>query len=191
MKAQCAQCTLRPTFATQINGPAMRPAIPLSQLSRPFTLWTSLPPERRRHIQVALVGVAISWTLAALMACSTAPSGPLYQQLGGVQAIEAITDRTLDRVSTDPRTRRSFEGIKMPTLKKSVAAYVCKVADGPCKYEGETMAKSHAESNISGAEFDIMVTVLREELDRAGAPEAAKNELLRRLAPTRRDIVKY
>ncbi|MGC4063010.1 MAG: group 1 truncated hemoglobin [Aquabacterium sp.] len=164
---------------------------PTTQLSRPLTLWTSLPPERRRHIQVALIGVAISWTLAALMACSTAPSAPLYQQLGGVQSIEAISNRMLDRVSTDPRTRRSFDGIKMPALKKSVAAYLCKVADGPCQYEGETMAKAHAESNISGAEFDIMVTVLREELDRAGAPEAAKNELLRRLAPSRRDIVKY
>jgi hemoglobin len=35
-----------------------------------------------------------------------------------------------------------------------------------------------------------MVTVLREELDRANVSEGAKNELLRRLAPTRRDIVK-
>jgi len=58
-------------------------------------------------------------------------------------------------------------------------------------YEGVSMADSHAKANISGAEFDIMVSVMREELDRAGASEAAKNELLRRLAPTRRDIVKY
>ncbi|MBI2733708.1 MAG: group 1 truncated hemoglobin [Aquabacterium sp.] len=126
------------------------------------------------------------------MACTTMqPQAPLYQQLGGVAKIEAVTDRTLDRVSSDPRTKRSFDGIKMPFLKKSVAAYVCKVADGPCTYEGETMANSHAKSNISGAEFDIMVSVMREELDRAGVPEGAKNELLRRLAPTRRDIVKY
>ena len=161
------------------------------QLSTPITMWTSLSPERRRHIQLAIIGVAVSWTLAALMACTTQPSGPLYQQLGGVKAIEAVTDRTLERVSADPRTKRSFDGIKMSTLKKSVAAYVCKVADGPCQYEGETMAKSHASSNISGAEFDLMVSILREELDRIGTPDSAKNELLRRLAPTRRDIVKY
>lgn len=157
-----------------------------------ITLWTTLPAERRRHVKLAAVGIAASWAMAALMACSTRPaSAPLYQQLGGVAALEAVSNRTMDRVSTDPRTRRSFDGIKMATLKKSVAAYVCKVADGPCVYEGETMAKSHAQSNISGAEFDIMVAVLREELDRAGVPDAAKNELLRRLAPSRRDIVKY
>lgn len=158
----------------------------------PFASWRALSPEQRRHIQMAAGGITVSWALAALMACSTTgPQPPLYQQLGGVSQIEAVTDRTLERVSTDVRTKRSFDGIKMPFLKKSVAAYVCKVADGPCVYEGETMANSHAKSNISGAEFDIMVAVMREELDHAGVPEGAKNELLRRLAPTRRDIVKY
>ena len=161
-------------------------------MSLPLSTLAGLTKERRSHIQLGAVGIGISWTLAALMACSTTGSQvPLYQQLGGPQAIETVTDRTLDRVASDPRTQRSFDGIKMPYLKKSVAAYVCKVAGGPCVYEGVSMADSHAKANISGAEFDIMVSVMREELDRVGATEAAKNELLRRLAPTRRDIVKY
>lgn len=161
-------------------------------LKSPFASWRDLRAEQRRHLQLAAGGVTLSWAMAALMACSSTPhQAPLYQQLGGVGQIEVVADRTLERVSTDPRTMRSFDGIKMPYLKKSVAAYLCKVADGPCLYEGETMANSHAKSNISGAEFDIMVSVMREELDRAGVPEGAKNELLRRLAPTRRDIVKY
>lgn len=155
-------------------------------------LWTDLSDDSRRHAKMAVIGIGISWALAILMACSsTGNQAPLYQQLGGPAGIETVTDRTLDRVSTDPRTKRSFDGIKMTALKKSVAAYVCKIADGACVYEGETMANSHAKSNISGAEFDIMVSMMREELDRAGASQAAKNELLRRLASTRRDIVKY
>jgi hemoglobin len=161
-------------------------------LSAPLSTWASLPAERRRHVKLGAMGIGLSWVMATLMACASAgPKQALYEQLGGPQAIETVTDRTLDRVSTDPRTKRSFDGIKMPYLKKSVAAYVCKMADGPCVYEGVSMADSHAKANISGAEFDIMVSVMREELDRAGASEAAKNELLRRLAPTRRDIVKY
>lgn len=155
-----------------------------------------LPPPvyvRIRHVQLALLGIAISWTLAALMACTTPPAGgdySLYQQLGGQSGVKTVVNRTLDRVSTDPRSKRSFQGIKMPYLKESVAAYICKVADGPCQYEGETMANSHAKSNITASEFDLMVTILREELDRAGVSDSAKNELLRRVAPTRRDIVK-
>jgi len=156
-------------------------------------LQIELTPERKRHLITLVVGVAISWTLASLMACASALKNsqtPLYQQLGGVAGITQITDRTLDRTSTDPRTKRSFDGIKMKMLKESVAAYVCAVADGPCKYEGETMKKSHAELGITGSEFDVMVEILRDEINQAKAPPSAKNELLRRLAPTRHDIVK-
>ena len=163
----------------------------MSVVSRSLSMWNQLPEDRRRHLRLAAIGITVSWTLAALMACTTTgQTAALYQQLGGPQNIETITDRTMDRLAGDPRTQRSFEGVKMSTLKKSVAAYVCKVADGPCVYEGETMARSHADLNITGAEFDLLVTAMREELDRAGVPMAAKNELLRRLAPSRRDIVK-
>lgn len=119
---------------------------------------------------------------------SVAPR-PLYLQLGGEAGLAAVTGRVLDRVAQDPLTARSFKGVKLDTLKQSVTAYLCKVADGPCVYEGETMAKAHAQSANTAAEFDRMLQVLREELDTAGVSPAAKNELLRRLAPTRRDIV--
>lgn len=150
----------------------------------------------KRTLLAAPTRLACAACLAlAVMAtgCTSLPttdSRPLYQQLGGTEALTRITDRTMERVSTDPRTRRTFDGVKMSTLKASVASYVCKVADGPCTYEGETMARSHADLGITGAEFDLMVTMLRDELNAAGVSEGAKNELLKRLAPTRRDIVK-
>lgn len=37
-------------------------------MTKPMTLWSSLSFERRRHIQMAVIGIAISWSLAALMA---------------------------------------------------------------------------------------------------------------------------
>ncbi|RZI82002.1 MAG: hypothetical protein EOP38_17435 [Rubrivivax sp.] len=117
------------------------------------------------------------------MACASSlknSPAPLYQQLGGVPAITQITDRTLDRVSADPRTKRSFAKVKMKALKESVAAYVCQVADGPCKYEGETMAKSHAELGITGSEFDVMVEVLREEI----MAQAAVSVMVKGVRPT-------
>lgn len=149
-------------------------------------------PERVKHIKLAMWSVLISWSLAALMACGSLPGqadGSLYEQLGGRAGIELVVGQTLDRVANDPRSKRSFAGVKMPHLKRSVSDYICKLADGPCEYEGETMANAHAQSKNTAAEFDFMVTVLREELNKAGVSEAAKNELLRRLAPTRRDIV--
>ena len=128
--------------------------------------------------------------LAALLAaCATQPNVPLYQRLGGEAGIEAVVGRTLSRMAQDPQAGHHFKGIKMPFLIQSVAKHICVVADGPCIYEGDTMVKTHASLHIRDSEFERMVTVLRQELDAAGVSTADKNELLRRLAPMKREVV--
>lgn len=135
-------------------------------------------------------GLALTVLALQLAACTSAPSAtPLYQQLGGVEGIESISSAMLQRMATDPRTKRTFDGINLRTLSASLAAHLCKVADGPCAYEGETMRNAHADLGLGGSEFETSVQILRDELDRAGVSQGAKNELLRRLAPSRRDIV--
>ncbi len=129
--------------------------------------------------------------VACLVACAAAPSTPptLYERLGGAPRVEAVVGRLIDRSATDPRTRRSFDGIKLKALKESLAQQICAISGGGCRYEGETMARSHADLKIVASEFDAMVSFLREELDRDGTDPAAKNELLRLLAPMKRDVV--
>ena len=100
-----------------------------------------------------------------------------------------MVGRLVDRTATDSRTRRSFDGIKLKAIKESLAQQICSISGGGCRYEGETMAHAHADSKIVASEFDVMVGFLREELDRAGVDPAAKNELLRLLAPMKRDVV--
>lgn len=136
------------------------------------------------------LGLALTTLALLLAACSSAPPAPpLYLQLGGVEGIETVSRAMLQRMSTDPRTKRTFDGINLRTLSASLAAHLCKVADGPCLYEGETMRNAHADLGLGGSEFETVVQFLRDELDRAGVSQGAKNELLRRLAPSRRDIV--
>lgn len=136
------------------------------------------------------LGLAMAMLVLPMAACTSAPPAPpLYQQLGGVQGIETVSNAMLQRMSTDPRTKRTFDGINLRTLSASLAAHLCKVADGPCLYEGETMRNAHADLGLGGSEFETVVQILRDELDRAGISQGAKNELLRRLAPSRRDIV--
>jgi len=145
-------------------------------------------PRTRPHpcavILPILVGLLVS-------ACAHPTQNPaaLYQQLGGTSTIDTFTYKALARATEDPRTRRTYEGVRLSYLQQSVSAYLCKVADGPCVYEGETMRNAHGDLAITGAEFDVLVQMLREEMDAANVSTAAKNELLRRLAPMRRDIV--
>jgi len=153
----------------------------------------SSPPEADTGLpwQLGSALLAILLTLATWfgVGCAHAAPAPLFEQLGGVAGIERLTTRLLDRTAGDPRTGASFKGVNRRELDRSVAAYLCRLADGPCVYEGETMRNSHADLGIRGSQFDLMVQFLRDELDAAGVSTAAKNELLRRLAPTRRDIV--
>lgn len=131
---------------------------------------------------------AIAFALAACAAPPVAHDATLFTRLGGLPTLQAVVDETLDAMVADPRTRRSFEGIKMPALKQSVALQLCVLAAGPCKYEGEAMRKAHKGLAITDSEFDLMVAALRTSLDRhVGTRE--KNELLRLLAPMKRDVV--
>lgn len=117
------------------------------------------------------------------------PEANLFQRIGGLPMLARISNQTLDIVSKDPKTSRSFEDVKMKTLKESLTNFLCIKTGGDCVYEGETMKKSHADLHITTAEFELMVEVLRERLDANGVGTREKNELLKILAPMKRDIV--
>jgi hemoglobin len=135
--------------------------------------------------------VFLACLLVAVTACQTTSKteSSLYQRIGGKEMLYTISSQTLDKVSQDPATQRSFEGIKMATLKQTLADYLCVKTGGDCVYEGETMKNSHAESNITTAEFELMVQALRDTLDANQIGTREKNELLKILAPTKREVV--
>jgi hemoglobin len=126
-----------------------------------------------------------------IIGCAGFPAGgggSLYSRLGGLTQIEMIVDETVNQAAADPRTRRTFEGIKLPTLKQNVSAQVCVLSGGPCKYEGEAMRKAHGGLKITDTEFDVFVGSMRAVLVRR-VGEREKNELLRLLAPMKREVV--
>lgn len=130
-------------------------------------------------------------TMCAVAGCVTQPKAEasLYQRIGGLPMLSRISNQTLDIVSKDPQTSRSFDGVKMKTLKESLTNFLCVKTGGDCVYEGETMQKSHADAKITTAEFERMVDVMRERMDSNGVGTREKNELLRILAPMKRDVV--
>lgn len=125
----------------------------------------------------------------SLMACSAvATKQSLYTRIGGSSVLQKVVAETVDEVARNPNTRRSFKDIKLPALKTSIVNQLCRLSGGGCDYDGETMKNSHADAKITTAEFELFVQVFREALDRhVGLRE--KNELLKILAPMKRDIV--
>lgn len=133
--------------------------------------------------------IAMAIWLCAGCVAQPKPDATLFQRIGGVPMLSRLSNQTLDIVSKDPRTSRSFDGVKMKTLKESLTNFLCIKTGGNCVYEGETMKKSHADLHITTAEFEIMVDVLRERIDANGVGTREKNELLKILAPMKHDVV--
>ena len=118
---------------------------------------------------VALLGVA---TVAAM---AYATPATLYERLGGEKTIVQFVDETINLTSSDPRTRRTFEKVNLLKLKQKISTHICKLADGPCTYDGDPMNLVHQGMDITEAEFYGMVEHLRIALGRARVGTRCKN----------------
>ncbi|MEP7262179.1 MAG: group 1 truncated hemoglobin [Usitatibacter sp.] len=130
-------------------------------------------------------------TSLLLAACATNPAAPptLYARIGGEPVVRKVVDELVDRTAKDPRTSRSFKDVKLARVKEKLEEQICMLSGGPCKYTGDPMKEVHKGLRNTEAEFYLLVQFLRDALANAGVREAEKNELLRLLAPMKRDVV--
>lgn len=113
----------------------------------------------------------------------------LYARLGGDAGVTAIANTLIDRVVADPLTGPSFKDTQLGRIKRLLAEQICDLAGGPCHYSGDPMKEVHAGLHISEAQFYVMVNELRTVLKERHVEPGARNELLRLLAPMKRDVV--
>jgi len=127
-------------------------------------------------------------TLMIAACAHTPPEKSLFDRIGGIPVLTVVVSETIDQTSSDPKIKRSFEGVKLAKLKESVVNQLCRLTGGGCEYDGETMKNAHADLKITTAEFELFVQAFRDALNRHVATRE-KNELLKILAPMKRDIV--
>lgn len=135
-----------------------------------------------------LTASALALGLMACTASAPQKETSLFDRIGGIAVLTLVVAETVDAATANEQIKRSFQDIKLPALKESIVNQLCRLSGGGCEYEGETMKNSHADAKITTAEFELFVQLLRDALDRhVGLRE--KNELLKILAPMKRDIV--
>jgi hemoglobin len=127
--------------------------------------------------------------LLLLVGAAVGAQPRLYDRLGGSAGVAAIAATLIDRVSSDPKLGRSFKDSNLDRIKRLLAEQICDLAGGPCHYSGDSMKEVHAGHHISEAEFYGMVADLRVVLKERHVSQGAINELLRLLAPMKRDVV--
>lgn len=138
-----------------------------------------------------------SFTFAStifMLCCCTAAQADgiepsLYQRLGGEPVVTRVVQQTVVQTAGDPAVNQSFDGINLEKLSAKIAVHICALAGGGCPYTGDDMKVAHDGMNIGQREFYALVESLRIALDANGVGEREKNELLRLLAPMKRDVV--
>ena len=113
----------------------------------------------------------------------------LYDRLGGLDAINALTESWVARVGGDDRANGKFARTDIPRLKKEVADQLCEATGGPCTYTGRSMRETHAGMKTTAGEFDVVMQHLGATLDELHIPKAEQDELVDLIMPTREDIV--
>jgi hemoglobin len=113
----------------------------------------------------------------------------LYDRLGGLDMINALTESWVARVGGDDRANQKFVRTDIPRLKKEVADQLCEATGGPCAYTGRSMRETHAGMQTTAGEFDVVMGHLDAALDELNIPKAEQDELVDLLRPMRADIV--
>ena len=116
----------------------------------------------------------------------------LYARLGGYDAIAAVADDLLPRLTSDPQLGRFWkhrgeDGVRRE--KQLLVDFLCASAGGPLYYVGRDMRTSHRGMGISESDWLLFMGHVKATLDKFKVPAAERAEVLAFVEGTKRDVV--
>ena len=116
----------------------------------------------------------------------------LYARLGGYDAIVAVTEDLLSRLTSDPQLgrfwkHRGADGVARE--KQLLIDFLCASAGGPLLYVGRDMKTSHKGMGISDGDWRAFTGHLEATLDSFKVPASERAAVLAFVDSTKRDIV--
>lgn len=100
---------------------------------------------------------------------------PLYQRLGGSNAVEAVVETFYRKVLTDDRISEFFDDIDMDQQIQKQKAFLTMVFGGPSSYSGLDMRSGHkhlVERGLNDSHVDAVIELLGAALTEHGAEAA-------------------
>ena len=119
-------------------------------------------------------------------------SDTLYGRLGGYDAIVAVVDNLLPRLTSDPAlgrfwNHRGEDGVRRE--RQLLIDFVCASAGGSLYYVGRDMKTSHRGMGIGEGDWQAFIGHLEATLDNFQVPPKERAEVLAFVESTKRDIV--
>jgi hemoglobin len=141
-------------------------------------------------IAICFGAVAVLGASASAQQTSAGPS--LYKQLGGYDAIAAVTDDMIGRLVADPKLSKFFVGLDdehKAQVRQHFVDFICAKTGGPCLYTGRDMKTTHAGLHITEDEWNAAVADLGATEDKFNIPPDVRKQLGALLGQIKADIV--
>ena len=122
----------------------------------------------------------------------TKTSDTLYTRLGGYDAVAAVADNLLSRLTGDDRLGRFWQnrgedGVRRE--KQLLIDFLCASAGGPLVYVGRDMESSHRGMGIDESDWKIFRGHLEGTLDHFSVPPGERGDVLAFIDSTKADII--
>lgn len=118
--------------------------------------------------------------------------GTLYQRLGGYDALSAVANDLLPRLTSDARLGRFWQhrgedGVERE--KQLLIDFLSSSAGGPLYYTGRDMQTSHRGMRIDETDWQAFMGHLGATLDAFSVPEPERGQVVAFIESTKADIV--
>jgi hemoglobin len=103
---------------------------------------------------------------------------PLYERLGGREAITAVVRDVVELHFTEPLTAPLTKGVDKDKLVRLVVEFLSKAGGAPVEYTGRDMVSAHAHLNMTDVHFMAAGDQILRVLKKYNVPENETQELL-------------
>jgi hemoglobin len=136
---------------------------------------------------------ALAFAFATLVFVPPAQAnGTLYSELGGYDAVAAVTDGLLAKLVADPSLGRFFVGHSESSGKRTrqmIVDFLCEKTGGPCYYTGRSMKDIHTGLKISEADWNAAAGMLVATLKEHNVPQPLQDKVVEFVVSLKPDIV--
>ena len=109
------------------------------------------------------------------------PDKPLYERLGGYDAIAAVTDALMVRIKNDEKLRRFYDHRGADGIAREqqlLVDFLCASSGGPMVYTGRDMTIVHIGMRLDGEDWKRALDHLTATLESFEVPQQEKGEVL-------------
>jgi hemoglobin len=117
---------------------------------------------------------------------------PLFDRLGGREAVSAVVNKTMDNHYANPLIRTRFENAQQTrdVLTTHAVEFFCTGLSGVPSYEGRALSEAHQGMNVSEQEFLTTVDDILDAMISVGIGEQERGEVLAMLYGMKAEIIR-